>query len=107
MSIPVPLDELDQVIGRFPSVYLLSVSEQQAPRANAVAPTLVDGRFVVGVGRTTAQHLAVHPKVTLLWPTPAGEEMALIVDGTVTVDGQQATITPTWAVLHQTVNRST
>ena len=107
MSIPVPLDQLGETAARFPAAYLISVSEQLAPRANAVEPMWADGLFTVNVGRRTAEALAANPKVTLLWPAPAEEEMALIVDGSAIVDDQRVTVTPTWAVLHQTVNRAT
>ena len=102
MSIPVELTDLAEQGARFPAAYLVSVDPSNAPRVNAVTPTIVGATVSFRVGKRTAANLSENPRTTLLFPPPTGETFALLVDGTVTVVDESATFTATWAVLHQT-----
>lgn len=102
MSIPVELSDLAQAMGRYRFAYLLTGTDQGAPHANAVTPTL-DGTTLViqGVGRRTGRNLQARAEVALVWPPLQADEYSLIVDGTARVVGEEIHITPTRAVLHR------
>lgn len=106
MSIPVPITEIAAQLAEYPSAYLLSVDPSNAPRANSIAAVAsVDGTLRFNVGRRTAENLSTNGRATVLCPAVNVGGLALLIDGTVVVDaaGAVATLTPTWAVLHQTV----
>lgn len=83
--------------------FLVSVDPTTAPRVNSVSPTAHGPIFRFDVGERTAANLVSNPNVTLLFPPPSAETLALLVDGTAQVADQQVSFTPTRAVLHQTV----
>jgi hypothetical protein len=101
MSIAVPLDELEAKLDEFPWCYLVTVRDDGRPQSLAVPTRMVDGALVATVGQRAAQNATARPNVTLLFPGPTGTDYSLIVDGDAAVDGDQITITPTWAVLHR------
>jgi hypothetical protein len=101
MSIAVPLDELEAKLAEFPWGYLVTVRDDGRPQSLAVPARMVDGALVATVGQRAAQNATARPNVTLLFPGPTGADYSLIVDGDAAVDGDQVTITPTWAVLHR------
>jgi hypothetical protein len=102
MSIPVELSDLAEQSAKFPAAFLISVDPENAPRVNAVTPTVVGTDVHFDVGKRTSAYLVGNPKTTLLYPPPPGETFALLVDGTSDVIDQRVVFTPTWAVLHQT-----
>jgi hypothetical protein len=101
MSIAVPLDELESRLADFPWGYLVTVRDDGRAQSLAVPTAYVDGRLLATVGARAAQNVAARPQVTLLFPGLTGREMSLIVDGDATIDGDQLTVTPTWAVMHR------
>jgi hypothetical protein len=101
MSISVPLDELESRLADFPWGYLVTVRDDGRAQSLAVPTAYVDGRLVATVGARAAQNVAARPQVTMLFPGPSGRDMSLIVDGDATVDRDQLTVTPTWAVMHR------
>jgi hypothetical protein len=101
MSIAVPLDELGARLADFPWGYLVTVRDDGRAQSLAVPTAYVDGRLVATVGARAAQNVTARTQVTMLFPGPSGREMSLIVDGDATVDGDQLTVTPTWAVMHR------
>ncbi len=102
MSIAVPLPELPDQVGRFgPRGFLVTVSDDgRAHPASVVVTVGDDGTLRMGAGRRTSANVTARPTVTLLWAGPL-DGLALLVDGTGTVDGDAVVVTPTWAVLHQ------
>lgn len=102
MSIPVPLDELADTLGRFAAGYLLTVGPDSRAHPVAVRPVPRDGALQLpgGLGRRTRENLLARPDVTLLWP-PVGEDgYTLIVDGRAEV-GEGVLVHPASAVLHR------
>ena len=102
MSVRVDLDRLaEELADHGPAAFLVTVGEDGAPRTTSV---LVEGDAAglrCGVGRHSAANAETRPQVSLLWPAGPGQEYALIVDGSATVNGEELTIAPTAAVLHK------
>ena len=112
MSIPVPLDRLRDEVGRRAFGYLVTVGDDQRPRAVALVPVLdEEGRFHLEVGERTGRNAAARPAVTMVFPPAEHDDHSLVVDGTLAVggtvtDGDPAdtitvVLTPTWAVRHR------
>jgi hypothetical protein len=102
MSVSVELDRLTEEIARFgATAYLLTVTDDATPHATAVTVTRHGGALRAGVGNRSAANVAARPSVTLLWPPVEIGGFTLLVDGTATVDGEEAVITPGRAVLHR------
>lgn len=103
VSVPVELEALaDEVAARRPQALLLSVNEDERPHAVAVEVTWDAGRLRVGAGSRTSANVAGRPGVTVLWPALEPGAYSLIVDGSATVEGSEAVVTPGRAVLHRT-----
>jgi hypothetical protein len=83
--------------------YLLSVAASGNARVLAVTPMWSDdGCLTVKVGHGTADNLAAHPDVALVFPPRSVDGMSLIVDGMATVTSTgAASIQPLTAVLHR------
>src|SRR5690349_11425931 len=62
---------------------LLTVDDDGRPRAAAVQVGWDGVHAVVRAGRRSVANAAERPLVSLLWPAPAGERFALLVDGEV------------------------
>ena len=103
MSVKVDVHELADRMVHYGFAYLLTVTDDQRPRAVAVTPHAGDGglRFTDGLGRGTRANLAVRPDVTLLWPPADASGYTLIADGRVTVTDDEATFVVEHAVLHR------
>ena len=101
MSIAIPLDELASRLTAFPWGYLMTVRDDGRAQTLAVPTQLIDGALVATIGRGTAANVTARQNVTMVFPGTTGEEFSLIVDGDANVDGDQITLTPTWAVLHR------
>lgn len=108
MSIPVKLEDLPEVMGRYgPNPYLLSVSAESTPRATSVSVQWEGSQILAGIGRRTVANLHSHEDVALLWPPPTAGDYTLIVDGRGTlVEGMgrnmAVRIEPKSAILHVT-----
>lgn len=102
MSIPVEVADLPRALEDFGAGYLLTASADGRVKAVSVRPRLVDGRFhLVAPGRGSCANAAVHPSVTLLWPSLTPTDMSLLVDGDAVVDGVDVWVLPASAVLHK------
>jgi hypothetical protein len=102
MSIPVQLDQLRAVVaGQAPFAYLLTVTDDAAAHAVAVAVALDDGTLSCEAGTTSRANAATRPQVSLLWPPARPDDYSLIVDGRATVDGSIVRVAPTRAVRHR------
>ena len=101
MSIPVDLADLERTLADFGPGYLLTTTDGVV-RAVSAEPQVVDGVLVVAdAGRRTNANIAANPTVTLLFPPREDRGYSLLVDGTATVDGETARVTPGSAVLHR------
>ncbi|HET9657604.1 MAG TPA: hypothetical protein VFP72_19795 [Kineosporiaceae bacterium] len=82
MTLAVELERLLEVASGFGTVpMLLSTDENGRPRASAVSVTWDGTVASVRAGRRSLSNAAVRPLVSLLWPAPAGQRFALLVDG--------------------------
>jgi hypothetical protein len=102
MSIPVAMAELRAAVdARGSRAYVLTVSDDGAPRV-VHAPLRWDGdALVVEVGARTAANARARPAVSLLFPVRSDGDYSLIVDGTATVGSRELRVMPTRAVLHR------
>lgn len=84
MSVKVDLEKLLEVSSGFGTTpMLLTTDADGRPRASAVA-VVWDGEVAtVRAGHRSVANAAERPLVSLLWPAPAGERFALLVDGEV------------------------
>jgi hypothetical protein len=101
MSYPVAAADLGRALEEYAEGYLLTVTSGATTRAVAVRPRLVDGRVVVGAGRSSSANVATNPSVTVLCPPTSEKGFTLLVDGTATVEGEEIRIDPTSVVLHR------
>jgi hypothetical protein len=105
MSIAVELDRLrDEVSGRGPPAFVLTVTDDGRPHAVAVSVTWSDGTLVAGVGNRTARNADARAEVSVLWPATDPDGFSLIVDGTAQSPGEgggRLVVAPTKAVLHR------
>lgn len=101
MSIAVPLAELEATLAEFPWGYLVTVRDDGRPQSLAVPTQMVDGALVAIVGQSAALNAIARPNVTMLFPGPTGTDYSLIVDGEATLNADQLSVTPTWAVMHR------
>jgi hypothetical protein len=105
VSIPVPLDRLTDEVRRRPFGYLVTVGDDQRPRAVALVPVIdEEGRFHLEVGERTQRNAVARPAVTMVFPPAEHDDHSLVVDGTLAVDtvtGTAVVLTPTWAVRHR------
>ncbi len=84
MSVRVELEKLLEVAAGFGAVpMLLTVDGSGRPRASAVAVQWDGEVATVRAGHRSVANCAERPLVSLLWPAPAGERFALLVDGEV------------------------
>ncbi len=101
MSIPVPLGELGETLGRYGYAYLLTVADDGRPHAVAVDPVLDEAAFVVGVGNRSRANVAARSNIALVFPPAETGGYSLIVDADGSVDGERVRLVPTKAVLHR------
>ena len=84
MTLRVELEELLDVAGRFGTVpMLLTVDDDGRPRAAAVSVSWDGVHAMIRAGRRSLHNAGTRALVSLLWPAPAGERFALLVDGEV------------------------
>ena len=102
MSVGVELDKLQDEVARFGvTPYLLTVSDDGKPHATAVTVRWSGPDLVAGVGKRSASNATARPDVTLLWAPFEPGGFTLLVDGTASVDDEQAVVRPERAVLHR------
>lgn len=101
------VDELGKALTDYGAGYLLSTSDGRI-KAITVEPEVRDGGVLVvrGPGRGTSANIAANPQVTLVFPPLAPRGFSLLVDGTAELDGDDAVITPSSAVLHRPAARA-
>jgi hypothetical protein len=88
----VELEKLLEVAGRFGTTpMLLTVDDDGRPRASAVSVTWDGVHAMVRAGRRSLHNAGERSLVSLLWPAPAGERFALLVDGEVVATEPAAT----------------
>lgn len=92
MSVPVPVEELEDAVARFgPVVYLLTTGDDGRPHATH-ADVTVDGSTIrCGLGRRTAANAAARSLVSMVWPPVEEGGYSLIVDGEIAVEGTPGT----------------
>ena len=101
MSYPVAAADLARALQQYAEGYLLTVTPEATTRAVSVRPRLVDGRVVVGAGRSSSANVAANPTVTVLCPPTEEQGFTLLIDGTATVEGDEIHVEPISAVLHR------
>ena len=102
MSIPVDVAGLATALADFGSGYLMTAGADGRVKAVIVEPSVVAGSLVVsGAGRGSSANIAANPAVTLLFPPGEPGGFTLLVDGTAELEGEDARVTPTSAVLHR------
>jgi hypothetical protein len=85
MSVKVELEKLLEVSSGFGTApMLLTTDADGRPRASAVSVTWDGDVATVRAGHRSVANAAERSLVSLLWPAPAGERFALLVDGEVT-----------------------
>lgn len=99
--------DLARALEDFGAGYLLSTSGDGGVKAVTVEPRVVDGLLQVsGPGRGTLANVEAFPQVTLLFPPLQQRGFTLLVDGSVSLDGDDVTVTPASAVLHRPASHS-
>lgn len=84
MSVKVELEKLLEVSAGFGTTpMLLTTDADGRPRASAVAVAWDGEVATVRAGHRSVANAAERALVSLLWPAPAGERFALLVDGEV------------------------
>ena len=84
MSVKVELEKLLEVSAGFGTTpMLLTTDADGRPRASAVAVAWDGEVATVRAGHRSVANAGERPLVSLLWPAPAGERFALLVDGEV------------------------
>lgn len=102
MSIPVDVADLNVALADFGAGYLLTASAEGRVKVVMVEPRVVDGVLrVSSPGRGSGANIALNELVTVLFPPLSQRGYSLLVDGTATLDGDDALVTPTSAVLHR------
>lgn len=103
MSVLVDLADLPKTLADFERGFLLT-SKDGLVKAVSARAVIAGGDLVVACpGRGSVANVGVNPSVTLLFPPPGGAGMALLVDGTAVVEGEDVRVTPSGAVLHKPV----
>lgn len=103
MSVLVDLADLPKTLADFERGFLLTSKDGLVKAVSARAVVNGDDLVVTCPGRGSVANVGANPSVTLLFPPPGGTGMALLVDGTAAVEGEDVRITPTGAVLHKPV----
>lgn len=102
MSIPVPVDRLEQTLRRFGSATLVASRPADWPRVVTVDPVVDGETLVVPTPFDSARKVAAeHPLVTLVWAPLEHHGYSLIVDGTATVAGTDIRVAVEHAILHR------
>lgn len=103
MSIPVEVADLPQRLAELGRGYLLT-SRDGLVKAVSVRAVPEDATLrVSSPGRGSVANVDASPRVTLLFPPLEDGGMTLLVDGIAAVEGEDVRVTPTSAVLHQSV----
>jgi hypothetical protein len=102
MAAAVDFVRLADALTRYDSAYLITVGDDHRPHTVMVESVLSDSILEVGViGGRTAENVANHSEVTVLWPPREAGGYALMVDGRAELAGNQLRVVPTKALLHR------
>ena len=106
MTIPVDVDQLAKVLGRFGPGYLLTLKPPQADgpavKVHCVDPVFDDGRLLVPCEhRSAIDNAGQDPRVTIVWPPLVHHSHSLIVDGSAAVHRDRLVVDIVGAILHR------
>lgn len=106
MTIPVSVDQLAQVLGRFGPGYLLTLQgpdvDGPAVKVHAVDPIFDGGHLVVPCGHHSAlENAGRDPRITIVWPPLVHHGHSLIVDGHAAVCQDRLVVDVLGAILHR------
>jgi hypothetical protein len=102
VSVPVEVGDLGKALADYGPGYLLTTTDGRV-KAVTVEPEVREGGVLVVrcPGRGSSANIAANPPVTLVFPPLAPRGFSLLVDGTAALDGDDAVITASSAVLHR------
>jgi hypothetical protein len=102
MSISVQLDELGSQMERYGmSAYLLTVNENITTHIANQTFSIVNSKLECPLSRSAERNVALHPKVSILWPAYEIDGYSMIVDGYCSRSQNLLIIEPVSAVLHR------
>jgi hypothetical protein len=102
MSISVQLDELGSQMERYGmSAYLLTVNENITTHIANQTFSIVNSKLECPLSRSAERNVALHPKVSILWPAYEIDGYSMIVDGYCSRSQDFLIIEPISAVLHR------
>ena len=85
----------------------MTAAGEGPPRISHVVVESGGRSLTCTVGKRAAANIRARPEVSLLWAARNPDDYNLIVDATATLAADQATITPTFAVLHRNAEADT
>ncbi|GAB2763845.1 hypothetical protein GCM10027020_14980 [Nocardioides salsibiostraticola] len=107
MSIPVDVAKLEAALADFGAGYLLSTAAHGRVKAVTVEPRVMDGALIIaGPGGGSSRNIAENAQVTVLFPPLEARGYTLLIDGLATVEGDDARVVPSSAVLHRPADHS-
>lgn len=107
MSIPVDVADLESALANYGVGYLLSTASHGRVKAITVEPRVVEGALVISSpGGGSTRNIGENAQVTVLFAPLQHHGYTLLVDGTALVDGDDAHVTPSNAVLHRPASHS-
>src|SRR5258706_15835446 len=102
MSVPVDLSSVKAQSEQFGALaYLVTVNDDGRPHVVSAAIVWDGDAIVAGAGRRTGGNVTERRAVTILWPPYEDGGFSLLVDGSGSVDGDDARIEPEKAILHR------
>ena len=102
MSISVQLDELGSQMEKYGmSAYLLTVNENITTHIANQTFSIVNSKLECPLSRSAERNVALHPKVSILWPAYEIDGYSMIVDGYCSRSQNLLIIEPVSAVLHR------
>ena len=102
MSISVQLNELGSQMERYGmSAYLLTVNENITTHIANQTFSIVNSKLECPLSRSAERNVALHPKVSILWPAYEIDGYSMIVDGYCSRSKDLLIIEPISAVLHR------
>ena len=107
MSISVDVAKLEAALADFGAGYLLSTAGHGRVKAVTVEPKVVDGALIItGPGGGSSRNITENGQVTVLFPPMEPRGYTLLIDGTATIEGDNARVVPSSAVLHRPASHS-
>ena len=106
MSVEVDLAELAGKAAEYRFAYLVTVGDDLRAKPVGVLPEIEGVEVTLpSLGSGTRANLAARPDVVMVFPPAAPGGFSLFVDGRAEVDGEDARLTATHAVLHRPADR--